>query len=215
MAGVGRHVGARTRFSDADREVLARKLGVTPSVEGLSRIEAIVLAELSRRPLGLVSHRAIARACSLSPASASKATKSLLSKGLATETPKTVALGRAQLVKLVKANPSHPDWTRLLGELAKVIPATETATEPTRLPDHVRHAFWNVDDAMFRKLDLVKDGPFIAARALSTKDPNLMAFAASHLQAAAWRKVVSLRGLSAESQQTARNLADAAEKART
>lgn len=212
---VGRHVGSRTRFSDADRETLAKKLGVTLPVEGLTRIEAVVLAELARRPFGLVSHRAIARATSLAPASASKATKSLLSKGLVTETPKTVALGRAQRVNLVKANPSHPDWSRLLSQLAKVVPATETTPEPVRLPNHVRHAFWNVDDEQFRKLDLVEDGSYIAARALSTKDPNLIAFAARHLQAEAWSEVVGLRGQSAEAQQTARNIANAAEKART
>jgi len=214
MSGVGRRVGSRTRFSGADRATLAKKLGVTPRVEGLSRIEAVVLAELSRRPFGLVSHRAIARATSLAPASASKATKALLNKGLATETPTTVALGRAQMVNLVKANSSHPDWTRLLSQLAMVVPATETTPEPVRLPDHVRHAFWNVDDEQFRKLDLAEDGPFIAARALSTNDPNLMAFAARHLRAEAWLKVMGLRGLSAETRQAARNFAAAAEKVR-
>lgn len=207
LAGLGRCDQARVRFTEADVVALAGRLGVTPSVEGLSRIESLVLAELARRPFGLVSYRAVARACAISTASASKAVSSLLAQGLVTETHKTVALGRAREVTVIKANVSHPDWTRLLAGLHTVAPAKRN--EPTRngLPNHVRHAFWNVDDQTFRRLDLETDGAFIAARALSTGDANLIAFASDRLPAQAWNSVLHLRGLSAESRQTARNLA--------
>ena len=188
---------------------LARGLGVVRPVAGLSRTESLVLAELARRPFGLVSHRAVARASAISTASASKAIRSLLNQGMVTETRKTVALGRARKVMVVKANVSHPDWTRLLPELRRVVPARRGGPAALRLPRHVRHAFWNVDDQTFRGLELQADGPFIAARALSSGDANLMAFASDQLPPQAWLSVVHLRGLSGEQRQTARNLARA------
>lgn len=215
LAGLAREGESRVRYSEDDFAALARRLGVSRQVTGLTRIEALVLAELARRPSGLVSHRAIARACSISTASASKAVRSLMHKGLVTETRKTVALGRAREVAIVKANVSHPDWTRLLSELQLVVPADNDGGAPARLPDNVRHTFWNVDDQTFRHLDLCKDGSFIAARALSTGDANLMAFATSRLAAEAWLSVVNLRGLTPETRQSARNLAAAAQERAT
>lgn len=207
LAGLGQRDQTRVRFTDPEVVALAGCLGVTPSVEGLTRIESLVLAELARRPFGLVSYRAVARACAISTASASKAVSSLLAQGLVTEARKTVALGRAREVSVIKANVSHPDWTRLLAGLRTVAPANRSESAHSGLPSHVRHAFWNVDDRTFRRLDLDTDGPFIAARALTTGDANLMAFAADRLPAQAWGSALHLRGLSPESRQTARNLA--------
>lgn len=207
VAGLGQRGQVRVRFTDADVATLAGRLGVTPCVEGLTRIESLVLAELARRPFGLVSYRAVARACAISTASASKAVSSLLAQSLVTETRKTVALGRAREVTVIKARVSHPDWTRLLAGLRTVVPASRSEPAHSGLPNHVRHAFWNVDDPTFRRLDLNTDGAFIAARALSAGDANLMAFASDRLPAQAWDSVLHLRGLSPESRQTARNLA--------
>lgn len=199
----------RVRFSDKDVAVLAERLGVTPLVAGLSRVESVVLAELSRRPFGLVSSRAVARACSISPASASKATRALVEKNLAVEIKTTVALGKAREVTIVKANVTHPGWTRLLDELHGVRPPIENTPPSGRVPGYLRHAFWNVDDTTFQHLNLSSDGAFIAARALTTGDPNLLSFAASHLKPAVWATVTNLRGLTPETSQTARNLAGA------
>ena len=64
MSGVGRRVGSRTRFSGADRATLAKKLGVTPRVEGLSRIEAHWRALLHGAANGLrISCAILAESC--------------------------------------------------------------------------------------------------------------------------------------------------------
>lgn len=208
-AGLLVKANERVRFTEDEVVTLTEHLGVTQAVAGLSRTESVVLAELSRRPNGLVSFRAIARACAISPAAAAKATRSLVAKNLATETPATVALGRAREVSLVKANVRHPDWSHLLDALREIRPATEPVDLMTHLPAHLRHAFWNVDDTTFQRLNLTTDAAFIAARALSTSDPNLLSFAASHLKPAAWGPVANLRGLTPQARQTALNLADA------
>lgn len=207
VVGVGDVQGRRVRFSEEDVETLARRLGVSPPVPGLSRTESRVLAELSRRPNGLVSARAVARACSLAPAAASGAVQAIVERGLVRETKKTVALGRAREVTMLTANVEHPQWDMLLERLRHVRSPTPQDPDGRGLPAHLRHAFWNVDGDTYGDLDLRADGPFIASRAITTGDPALMAFAASRLDPAAWQPVVDLRGLTSEQRQTARNLA--------
>lgn len=55
-------------------EQLALKLGAGPKVPGLSREEALVLAALYKRPVGVSSARAVSEAAKISPTSASRAT---------------------------------------------------------------------------------------------------------------------------------------------
>lgn len=192
---VGTLVGDRRGFTDADISTLTRHLGATPIVDGLSRIEATVLAELSRRPLGLHSARAVARACSLSPASASKAVRSLLEHGLATAEPEVIAAGGARTATVIRANVRHPSWSSLLEQLNRVRPAAADPDSTSRLPSRLRHAFWNVDDLTYGNLDVVTDGAYVAARALTTDDPALLSFAASHLRRSAWRQASRIRGV--------------------
>lgn len=204
--------GARVRFSEDAVTALAGRLGVTPAVSGLSRIESLILAELARRPFGLISYRAAARACAISPASASKAVQSLARSGLVTEERTMAALGRAREVTVVKANVAHPRWTELLSELSQVRPrskSTDLAHVGQRgLPPYLRHAFWNVDDTSYRILDTRTDGTYIADRALTTRDPNLLSFAASHLNAQAWQAAARARGRTGSDQRLAENLAE-------
>lgn len=203
--------GARVRFSEDALDALAGRLGVTPAVTGLSRIESLVLAELARRPFGLISYRAAARACAISPASASKAIQSLARSGLVTEERAMAALGHAREVTVVKANVAHPRWTQLLSELAQVRPAGKSTAlvhaGQRGLPSYLRHTFWNVDDTTYRLLDTRANGTYIADRALTTRDPNLLAFAASHLDAEAWHAAARARGRTAPDQRLAENLA--------
>lgn len=204
--------GARVRFSEGAVNALAGRLGVTPAVTGLSRMETLVIAELARRPFGLISCRAAARACAISPASASKAIQSLVQNGLVTKERAIAALGHAREVTIVKANVAHPRWTQLLSELAQVRPAaksTDLAHVGKRgLPSYLRHAFWNVGDTMYRILDTRTDGTYIADRALTTGDPNLLSFAASHLDSEAWHAAARARGRTAPDQRLAENLAE-------
>jgi MarR family len=212
--GIGAAECSRLRFDDGDVRALADHLGVTAVVDGLSRTESVVLAELSRRPLGLISSRAVARACGISPAAAVKAVQSLVSQGLVTETRATVALGKAREVTVLRANVRHPRWTALLEQLRRVRPPVSAEAAPAGLPRHLEHAFWNVDHQTFRRLKLTDDGPFIASRALATSDPALLAFAARHLDAGAWRAAANLRGLAPQTRQLAVNLALAAKDER-
>src|SRR5262245_5417363 len=73
---VGRIVAGHWAFSDAEQERLAAELGVDAGGP-LPRSQMRVLAELSLRPRGLVSARAVAQACGLAPATASAAVKAL------------------------------------------------------------------------------------------------------------------------------------------
>lgn len=205
LVGDGR--GARVRFTGEQANRLAEVLGATPPVEGLTRTESLVLAVLSRRPMGLVSHRAVARACSLSPATAVKAVGSLQAKGLVTVEREVRALGRAQEVTVIRANNLHPDWSRRLGQLQHVHPPVSQDDGAAELPAYLRHAFWNVDDATYKSLDIHKNGAYIADRALTTNDPNLLAFAAAHLDADAWKGAARARGRSVRGKRLADNLA--------
>ena len=202
--------GARTSFTPEQVTQLARALGVHPTVEGLSRSEALVLAELSRRPRGMASRREVARACSLSPASAAKAIDVLLADGLVTETPTVLALGVARTVNLLRVNPLHPRWSALLPQLRQVVPPVVNRSTD-RPPDRLRHAFWNVPPVTYRTLTVTKDGAFIATRALTTMDLELLGWAAASVPSDAWRRAARTRGLPKAAQRMALNLAAAAD----
>jgi hypothetical protein len=137
-----------------------------------------------------------------------------VSQGLVTDTRQTVALGKAREVTVLRANVRHPRWTALLEQLRRVRPPVSAEAAPAGLPRHLEHAFWNVDHQTFRRLKLTDDGPFIASRALTTSAPALLAFAARHLDAGAWRAAANLRGLAPQTRQLAVNLALAAKDER-
>lgn len=206
--GVGTVKGTRRLFTEDDVTALREALGATLDIPSLSRAESLVLAELSRRPRGLVSARAVARACGLSPTTAAKAIRSLISIGLVVEREETVALGRATVVRSLHVNVRHPQWGQLLPALRGITPPNRPAPSPAApLPAYVRHAFWNVDGATLRRLTPRVDGAFIAARALTTDDPQLLAYATATVSAAAWKQAATTRGLNDEQRAFARNLA--------
>lgn len=78
--GVGRVSGGLWAFSAQDEEALRAALGVDAGGP-LPRSQMRVLAELSLRPHGLASARAVAQACGLAPATASAAVKALQAAG--------------------------------------------------------------------------------------------------------------------------------------
>lgn len=205
----GNQTATRVRYTEQMVHKLATKLGTTPTIVGLSRTETIVLAELARRPQGLISARAVARACTISPASASKAVTNLTNKGLVTQTRTVVALGHAREVTVLRANVAHPRWTQLLTELSTVRVPEQAPVAPaaTHLPTHLRHAFWNVDDTTFAALNTRTHGVYIADRALTTRDLNLLAFSATHLNADAWNGAAKARGRTPQDKRFAENLA--------
>lgn len=206
--GIGVVTGNRRLFTDSDVSRLRDRLGRSPMVPSLSRSEVVVLAELSRRPRGLVSARAVARACGVSPTTAVKAIHSLVAAGLVMERDEVVALGRARRVRSLHANVRHPEWGALLPVLRQVsMPETSRASASAPIPAHLRHVFWNVDDVTLAGITPGEDGPFIASRALTTGDPDLLAFAVATVPRSAWTSAGRLRGLTDEQRAFASNLA--------
>lgn len=209
---IGTLTGGRRTFTDTDIDALRTRLGHVTDIPTLTRSETLVLAELARRPRGLNSARAVARATDLAPATAAKAVRSLLAAHLIVERDEVVPLGRAVRVRSLHANPRHPQWGHLLPALRDVSPPNpdpdtsgDAANDP--IPAHLRHAFWNVDDATLARLTPAQDGPFIAARALTTGDPDLIAYATATLPASAWARAERTRGLAPDQRAMAHNLA--------
>lgn len=209
--GVGSSTGSRVRFNDREVTTIRDETGAVPTVDGLSRSESLLLAALSRRPLGLASARAASRATGLSPATAVASLASLERTGLVQRDDAVIPVnGKAMAVKMLRANVRHPQWSTLLPQLAEVVlPRNEhrSGGGSDRLPAAVRHAFWNVDDAAYRKLQVHAHAAFVASRALSTQDPNLLAFATAAIGRAGWTTAAKARGLSNEVRDTARNVA--------
>jgi hypothetical protein len=115
---VGRTVAGHWAFSAADQERLAGELGVDAGGP-LPRSQMRVLAELSLRPRGLVSARAIAQACGLAPATASSAVKALSEAGFI-----VVRHGALHVDVL------HPRWLELrplLRQMRQPAPGEEAA----------------------------------------------------------------------------------------
>ena len=88
-----------------------------------------------------------------------------------------------------------------------VNPAMPAPSPSEHVPRHVRHAFWNVDDDTLATVTPVTNGSFIAARALTTGDANLLAYAAATVSSAAWTLAGLGRGLTNGQRALANSLA--------
>jgi len=108
--GVGRAASGGWLFSAGDEAALRAELGVDAGGP-LPRSQMRVLAELSLRPRGLVSARAVAEACGLAPATASAAVKALLADGF-------IVVRDGAL----HADVLHPRWLELRPLLREVRP---------------------------------------------------------------------------------------------
>ena len=119
-----------------------------------------------------------------------------------------VPLGHARRVRSLHANVRHPQWGALLPMLRQVVhPAMPGPSPSHRLPAHLRHAFWNVDEDTLTRVTPATDGSFIAVRALTTGDVNLLAYAAATVPASAWTRAGLARGLTDEQRALASSLA--------
>ena|SRR6266511_568793 len=202
---VERRSGGRVRLRESQLEQLRSELGVVSSVDGLSRVEAQVLAALARAPRGLATLRAVARRAGVSPTAASGALSSLAERGLVGREREWVAAGRARQVELVRANVTASEWATLAPRLAGVRPPVRREPRrPSRLPARLRHLFWNADPT---RLDLDAHGGYIAERLLSSHDLDGIAWGARALAPADWEQAARNRGLSAAERALARNIA--------
>jgi MarR family len=184
---------------------LAQDLGVTVAIPGLSRVEAKVLATLSRSPRGVASIREAGRRAGVSPTATTHALARLTSDGLITQTPTMLARGHATEATVYRVRFGSPRWLRLAPLVAKVhLPAHCGGTHATRVPPHLLHLFWNMAPA---QLDVATSAAFIARRLVTSFDPDGLAWGAVNLPPSAWEHAAATRGLTPARRALARNLA--------
>ncbi|NUT36969.1 MAG: MarR family transcriptional regulator, partial [Hamadaea sp.] len=114
----GRRTTGGWVFAAADEEALEAELGVAAGCP-LPRSQMRVLAELSLRPRGLASARAVAQACGLAPATASAAVKSLQDEGF-------IVVRDGAL----HADVLHPRWVELRPLLREVRAPVKEPADP-------------------------------------------------------------------------------------
>lgn len=199
----------RYEFSHEQANRLRRDLGVTPKARGLSASDVAVLAALRNAPFGLVSARAVARRAGLSATTAARVLASLSAKGLIEQSNEMVAAGRAQEMKVWRANPQHPRWPDLDPILARVERPEKFGSRgsPGRyVPKYLRHLFWNTAQS---QLEVERAGAYIARRLLREMDLQGLAWGAKALRSEDWKRAADARGLDPKVRQLARNLAGA------
>lgn len=188
-----------------DIDKLARELGVTAPVPGLTRTQAQVLAALSRSPRGLASVREAARRAGVSPTAAGRALARLSGLGLTTAKPMMLARGQASQVLVYRVRFGSDAWAALAPAVAKVrLRERAGGQRATRVPPHLRHLFWNTAPA---QLDVATSALYIARRLITADDPDGLAWGAANLPANAWEHAALTRGLDPAHRALARNLA--------
>jgi hypothetical protein len=204
LAGGRDYAGVFHLTKDEVRQ-LARELGVTPAVPGLSRTETQVLAALLRSPRGLASVRETARRAGVSPTAAGRALALLAAQGIITQSPMMLAKGQASQATVYRVRFGTAEWAALAPAVAKVRLPVHTGSRPIkRVPPHLRHLFWNTAPA---QLDIATSAPYIARRLISTDDPDGLAWGAASLPASAWEHAAATRGLDPAHRALAHNLA--------
>lgn len=172
---------------------------------GLPRIDALVLAALSRSPRGVSSLREAAWRAGVSPTAAGRALARLTAQGLVSQTPMMVARGHATQVTVYQVRFGSDEWLALAPEVAKVRLSRRASRPPAqRVPPRLRHLFWNTAPS---QLDVSKAAPFIAKRLLTTFDPDGLAWGTANLPASAWEHAATARGLRPAQRALAHNLA--------
>jgi hypothetical protein len=184
---------------------LARELGVTPPVPGMSRTDAQVLAALSRSPRGVASVREAARRGGVSPTAAGRALTHLVAQDLVAQTPTMLARGQASEVTVYQVRFGSDEWLALAPAVARIqLPNRANRPAAKRVPPHLLHLFWNTAPA---QLDVATSAPYIARRLLTTFDPDGLAWGTANLPASAWEHAAATRGLEPAQRALARNLA--------
>jgi DNA-binding Lrp family transcriptional regulator len=193
------------QLTSRQMDELARELGVMPSVPDLSRVEARVLAALSRSPRGVASVREAGRRAGVSPTATARALARLTSDGLITQTPMMLARGRAAEATVYQVRFGSPQWLALAPAIARVrVPARPGGAHATRVPPHLLHLFWNAAPA---QLDVANSAPFIARRLITSFDPDGLAWGTVNLPPSAWEHAAAARGLEPAQRALAHNLA--------
>jgi DNA-binding Lrp family transcriptional regulator len=174
-----RRRGNRFLFDAEAVEQLRRRWGAAPSIPGLTREDVLVLAALGRRPFGLRSARAVARAAGVSPTTAGSSLRRLAAQGYLARQTIRVAEGDARDVAVWTVRWTGAPWRRVaerVGQAAlpEPAPAARPAQEADgRVPARLGHLFWNED---LQGLDLDRHAILVADRILRSEDPEAHAW---------------------------------------
>ncbi|HEV8650013.1 MAG TPA: helix-turn-helix domain-containing protein [Actinomycetes bacterium] len=186
--------GNRALF-DADAvERLRHRWGVVPRIQGLRREDTLALAALGRRPFGLRSARALARATGLSPTAAGRALERLAAAGYVERRLVRVVEGRVRDVPVWMVRWQSPEWLAVAATVSTAVLPQRPRTDPLprRVPARLAHVFWNEDLA---RLDVERDAVLIAGRILRADDPEATAWMSQTLPRDAIERASRSRGL--------------------
>ena len=191
--------GNRFLFDAAGVQALRGRLGAAPAIPDLTREDVLVLAALGRRPLGLRSARAVARASGVSPTTAGRSLRRLAERGYVARETVRVAEGAARDLTIWTVRWAEPAWLRVAGMVGQTALPTGAAASPRPagaskrgLPPQLGHLFWNED---VQGLDLDRHGGLVADRILRSEDPEAHAWMLRQLAPEAILKATRTRDL--------------------
>jgi excisionase family DNA binding protein len=172
--------GNRFLFDAEAVEQLRRRWGTAPAIPGLTREDVLVLAALGRRPFGLRSARAVARAAGVSPTTAGSSLRRLVDQGYLARRTIRVAEGDVRDVAVWTVRWTGAPWLRVAETVGQAalpagpVPATRPGQEADgRVPPRLGHLFWNED---LQGLDLDRNAGLVADRILRSEDPEAHAW---------------------------------------
>lgn len=193
--------GNRTLFDQSAVDQLRALWGQVSAQPGLSREDMQVLAALSRRPRGLRSVRAVARASGLSPTTAGRALARLAEKGYVARKKVRATEGRVLDVTVWVIRWASAEWLAVAAAVGSVVLPEKAgkADRPVsarprgrRVPSRLAHLFWNEDLAL---LDVDRDAVLLASRILRSDDPEAHAWMMRALPRAAILRAARARSL--------------------
>lgn len=182
-------------------------------IEGLGRTDVFVLAALSRRPFGLRSAQAVARAAGPSPTDAGRALQRLEQAGYVEQAEVRVVEGTVRDVRVWRVRRQSRAWLAVAPNVRQVELPTRArpwppclTDQPVRVPPRLGHLLWDQDLA---RLDTARYGVLIANRVLRSEDPEGLAWVAATIPPSDLRSAGRSRGLDRRRARLATLLADA------
>jgi len=183
-------------------EKAREQVGAVPQRgRGLTRPQMLLLAALSRSPLGASSARAAAMISSVSPTVASRELCALEERGLVKRVTRTVAEGRSLQRTYWQLAVTDPALMHAVRRVQLPV-VSNKRDRSTRLPRRLYKHFWNADPSALR---VGTDGSFIAGRLLGSTDVTAMDWALKHVSAADLDVALSRRGVQPASRQLVEN----------
>jgi hypothetical protein len=175
----------------------------------LSPADVAVAATLSRRPFGMRSARAVAKASGIGYSATRRSLGRLHAAGIVQRREDRVAEGAARSVTVWTIDWRSARWHAVAAEVGRATARPEAeplAAPPARLPARLAHLFWNVE---LGHVDLDRHGAYVASRILRSNDCQALGWLARHLDPQHLRTAARGRGLDPRRAQLANLLAGA------